>query len=279
MIQLYQFPFSHFCEKARWALDYKNICYRPVNLLPGFHTKPVRKLAPKTCVPLLADEGTVVQGSSAIIDYLDLKFPNPALTPRDPDATRQALEWERYFDEQIGVCLRLWFYHHALPHRHLALGFLLQEMAWHKRALFSLAYPKVRQVMVQRMNINAVTASQAETRLLAALDRLDAALNGRRFLIEDRFSRADLAACALLSPLCLPDDTEASRCPAAVFKLRSELKGRPFYSWVQSVYQRYRRPLIGNNITGSAKQLVSGVRKADHIDTQNSEAEANSSAP
>jgi Glutathione S-transferase, N-terminal domain len=27
MIQLYQFPFSHFCEKARWALDYKSIAY------------------------------------------------------------------------------------------------------------------------------------------------------------------------------------------------------------------------------------------------------------
>ena len=260
MIQLYQFPFSHFCEKARWALDYKNVAYRPVNLLPGFHVKPVRKLAPKTCVPLLADEGTVVQDSSAIIDYLDLKFPNPALTPRDPDAARQALEWERYFDEQIGVCLRLWFYYHALPHRRLALGFLLQDVAWHKRALFSLAYPKVRQAMVQRMNLNAVTAGQSQTRLLAALDRLDGALNGRRFLIEDRFSRADLAACALLSPLCLPGDTEASaRFPAAAFKLRGELKGRPFYPWVRSVYQSYRRPLTGNKITGS-------------VDTQNSAA-------
>ena len=38
MIELYQFPLSHFCEKARWALDYKSIAYRPVNLLPGFHT-------------------------------------------------------------------------------------------------------------------------------------------------------------------------------------------------------------------------------------------------
>ena len=65
MIELYQFPFSHYCEKVRWALDYKDIAYRTVNLLPGFHFRHVTKLAPKTCVPALRDDGTVVQDSSA----------------------------------------------------------------------------------------------------------------------------------------------------------------------------------------------------------------------
>jgi len=49
MIELYQFQFSHYCEKARWALDYKGISYKPRNLLPGLHVKPARKLAPETC--------------------------------------------------------------------------------------------------------------------------------------------------------------------------------------------------------------------------------------
>jgi glutathione S-transferase len=35
MITLYQFQFSHYCEKARWALDYKGLAYAPKNLLPG----------------------------------------------------------------------------------------------------------------------------------------------------------------------------------------------------------------------------------------------------
>lgn len=244
MIQLYQFTFSHFCEKARWALDYKNIAYQPVNLLPGFHLKRVRKLAPKTCLPVLEDEGTVVQDSAAIIDYLDLKYPIPALTPLDPDAARQALEWERYFDEEIGVCLRLWFYYQALPHRRIALDFLLQGAPRHKRALLFLAYPKLRELMTQHMNINAVTADQSHARLVVALDRLDAALDGRRFLIEDCFSRADLTACALLAPVCLPDDTDASgRFPEAALEFRNELKSRRFYPWVRGICARYRKPL------------------------------------
>ncbi len=253
MMQLYQFPFSHFCEKARWALDHKRIAYRRVNLLPGFHVKPVRALAPKTCLPVLIDDGTVVQDSRAIIDYLDLKSSDRALTPRDPEAAREALEWECYFDREIGVCLRLWFYFHTLPHRRQALGFLLKEAAWHKRSLLLMAYPKLREAMAHVMNINASTADQSEARFLAALDRLDAALDRRRFLIEDRFSRADLTACALLSPLCLPDDAEASkRFPAAVLKLRNELKSRRFYPWVQSVYSNYRAPLAKHAVLGTA---------------------------
>ena len=31
---LYLFTISHFAEKARWALDHKQVRYRPVVLLP-----------------------------------------------------------------------------------------------------------------------------------------------------------------------------------------------------------------------------------------------------
>jgi len=204
----------------------------------------VGKLAPKTCVPVLRDGGTVVQDSSAIIDYLDIRYPNPSLTPSGPNASRQALEWEEYLDEEIGVTLRLWFYFHCLPDRRLALKFLLQGAAWHKRPFFMLAYPQVRQAMLRFMNINADTARQSEQRLRAALGKLDAALEGRRFLVADCFSRSDLTACALLSRLCLPDDSEASAIfPAAVLMLRNELKGRRFYRWVRSIYETYRQPL------------------------------------
>ena len=98
--------------------------------------------------------------------------------------------------------------------------------------------------MTQFMNINGESAKQSEERLRAALERLDAALDGRRFLVEDCFSRADLTACALLSPCCLSDDIASSaRFPAAVLRLRDELKGRRFYRWVRSVYDGYRHAL------------------------------------
>jgi glutathione S-transferase len=239
MIELYQFPFSHYCEKVRWALDYKGITYLTINLLPGLHFRRLAKFAPKSSVPVLRDGKTVVQDSSAIIDYLDVRNANPALTPPDPKAAREALDWEEYFDEQIGANLRLWFYYHTLPERRIALSFLLQGAAWHNKPLFVLAYPKVRRGMVRSMKINADTARQAEERFRAALEKLDEALVGRRFLVDDRFSRADLTACALLRRSCIPDDT-AKKIPPAVLRLRDELKKRRLCQWVRNVYADYR---------------------------------------
>ena len=242
MIQLFQFPISHYCEKVRWALDHKGIPYRIVNVLPGFHRQTIGKLAPKTCVPVLCDDELVVQDSTAIINYLDARYPNPPLTPGDPDASRKALEWEEYLDEEIGVTLRLWFYYHLLPDHRLALKFLLKDAPAHEQPHFMLAYPEISQAMIRHMNISAETASQSEQRLCAAFDRLDEALDGRSFLVEDRFSRADLTACALLSPCCLREDREF---PAAALNFRTGLKERRFYRWVRTVYDSHRRCSTG----------------------------------
>lgn len=244
MIKLYQFAFSHFCEKARWALDYKSIPYTPINLLPGLHIKTIQKLAPKTCMPVLADGKTAVQDSPAIITYLDRTHPDPLLTPRDPREAREALDWEKYFDEEIGVTLRLWFYHHALPDRNRAMKFIMTGAPWYGPPLYAVIFPKVRERMMRMMNINAASATDAERRLSAALDKLDAALKDRRFLVGDHFSRADLTACALLSPMILPTDKEASELfPQTVLALRNLHKGRRYFGWVQNVYDNYRQPM------------------------------------
>ena len=40
---LYIFAISHFCEKARWALDYLGIEYQLVHLAPGLHMSAAKK--------------------------------------------------------------------------------------------------------------------------------------------------------------------------------------------------------------------------------------------
>src|SRR5271166_6436013 len=81
VITLYQFQFSHFCEKIRWALDFKGPPYKTKNLMPGLHIKVSQKLAPKSCLPIVDYDGTIVQDSTAIISFLDKKSPAYPLTP------------------------------------------------------------------------------------------------------------------------------------------------------------------------------------------------------
>ena len=81
MTRLYTFTISHFAEKARWSLDYKAIHYQEKRLVPGSHFLIVKRIAPSTFVPVLQDGGRIIQGSSAIIDYVDEHSPEPPAYP------------------------------------------------------------------------------------------------------------------------------------------------------------------------------------------------------
>ena len=241
MLELYQFRFSHYCTKVRWALEHKRIAFRERNLVPGAHIKVARALAKKSCLPILVCDGTVVQDSTAIISFLDQRFPEHPLTPANPDEAQAALEWEEYLDAEIGVPLRLWFYHHTLPDRARALRFLLEGQPLPARLMFGFAFPMVRTVMKRAMGIDAEAARLAEARLFAALDRLDAALCDREFLVGDRLSRADLTGCALLLPFCRPGESAAQAAkilPEALSSARAACAHRRFFAWVSEICRR-----------------------------------------
>ena len=50
-IELFQFTYSHYNEKARWAFEFKGIEHTRTNLLPGPHMRKMRKLTGQTAVP------------------------------------------------------------------------------------------------------------------------------------------------------------------------------------------------------------------------------------
>jgi glutathione S-transferase len=204
-----------------------------------------RKIAPRSCVPILVVKTTVVQDSTEIINFLEQTAPDPPLTPADPDQANEALEWEEYLDEEIGATLRRWFYFHTLPDRRRAMRFLCQDTSRAQRVLFGLAFAPIRHAMIEMMDIHPEPAKEAERRFLTALDKLDSALARRAFLVGDRFSRADLTACALLWPLCRPGEDESHLqevLPDPICALRNRLKSRRFYHWVCDTYQQQRTP-------------------------------------
>jgi glutathione S-transferase len=244
MITLYQFQFSHFCEKARWALDFKALPYKTKNLLPGLHIKVAQKLAAKSCLPIIDYDGTIVQDSTAIISFLDRASPAHPLTPSNSQQAKQAIEWEEYFDEEIGCPLRLWFYYHTLPDRDRALRFLLDGAPWYGRLIFPPIFPKVRIAMTQYMNLQAEPARQSKERFIAAFDKLESALKESQFLVGDCFSRADLTACALLCTYCAlgkSDEELSSAFPEQVLALREKHKTSRVFDWVKQIYATDRQ--------------------------------------
>ena len=131
-MKLWIFPHSHFCEKAQWALDYKQVAYEPVAIMPGFHLRTVREVAPKSSVPVLLGNDIVVQGADEIIDFLDRTYSERTLTRQDPAQRRACEHLERSMDSRIGVNLRRILYDCLLDHPQFIRGFCTHAMGMPK---------------------------------------------------------------------------------------------------------------------------------------------------
>jgi len=93
-IRLHDYWRSSAAYRVRIALNLKDIAYQavPVNLLTAEHRgEAYRALDPQGLVPALEIDGAVLIQSLAIIDYLDRRFPDPALLPADPVARARAM--------------------------------------------------------------------------------------------------------------------------------------------------------------------------------------------
>ncbi len=241
MLYLYQFPISHYCEKARWALDYKNIEYQEKNLLPGFHMLTAKRLAPDTSLPILVDEGEAIQGSDRIITYLDEKYPEKNLTPEDGKLKAEAMEWENYVDQEIGISIRRAYYHVLLDYPDIIIPLYTQRGPWYGTVLLKAVFPVLKMRMRAMMDINQDTARESRKQLIAATERISSHLQDHPFLVGEQFSRADLAAASLLAPLFRLDQYGLNwpePFPEPLEDLIEELRGKT--EWVVSLYEKYR---------------------------------------
>ena len=87
MINLYDFKSSPNCQRVKIALAEKNLPYDivPIDLRAQEQKTPsYLKLNPYGKVPVLTDDATVLYESLIINEYLEEKYPNPPLMPKDP---------------------------------------------------------------------------------------------------------------------------------------------------------------------------------------------------
>ena len=93
MIKLYDFKSSPNCQRVKIVLAEKNLPSEivPVDLRAKEQKTPeYLKLNPYGKVPVLIDDGTVLYESCIINEYLDEKYADPPLMPKDPGKKAKA---------------------------------------------------------------------------------------------------------------------------------------------------------------------------------------------
>jgi glutathione S-transferase len=168
-IELFQFPGSHFNEKARWGLDWKGVAHERISLMPGPHMRTVKKLTGRTQTPVLRDDGRVIDGSTAILEHLEQRFPEPALFPTDAAARERALTIVRRFDDEVGPAVRLAKFFEVMEADY-AVQTSCRDQGALARGLYRAAFPMIGRVMRSSMQITAENAERAREITREAFD-------------------------------------------------------------------------------------------------------------
>jgi len=247
-IELHQFSHSHFNEKVRWALDYKNVPHVRICYMPGPHVPQIRRLTGQTETPVVRMDGRTVHGSARIIDELEQRFPAPALYPEDPALRTEALDLEARLDRELGPEIRRAVFATTLHDAAFAVAtFASEKPAW-KRNLYEGAFPLVRVVMKKTMDITPETGRRSKEMVERVLDFLADRIPATGYLVGGAFSVADLTAAALLAPAALvehPDMRQAEPRPPQYAELCAEWSTHPAMQWAHEMYRRHRPARAG----------------------------------
>lgn len=244
---LWQFPISHYCEKARWHLEHKGLDYEVRDVVPGLHllVVPRAKNVRHRTVPVLDDEGTILGDSTDIALHLEEKYPEKPLIPRDPSARARTLELEAFFDDEVGPHVRRFVYGALMREPGGAAKAMFGSYPAHVRALRPLLGPFFERAVKRAYAIDARGVESSRRKLIAGFDRLEREIDGDpdRFLVGDALTLADVTAAAILGGLLATRGSpyEAMQMPDEVRELAASLEGRSCARWIENRYLRDRR--------------------------------------
>ncbi|HEV7751834.1 MAG TPA: glutathione S-transferase family protein [Baekduia sp.] len=203
-------PISHYCEKARWALDRAGVAYDERRHLPALHRVAVRRAGGKQTAPVLVcPEGEVVCESADIIVWADARAGSPAarMIPTDPAVALEARALADDYDERLGPATRLWVYHEMFDYPELVHASMTAGVPTWERHAFRYGNKAVAFAVSKVLGVDDDSARAAEATFRAVFAGVDARLaDGRSYLAGDAFSIADLTFAALAAPLIAPPE-------------------------------------------------------------------------
>jgi glutathione S-transferase len=233
--RLITIPLSHYCEKARWALDRAGLAYREEPHAPLLHLIAT-KLNRGSSVPILIHRQRRFTDSSDIVAHADTDCGGGLLYSKDPARRRDAAALEKYFDTELGPHARRWAYWQLLPETALLRSLWSSRVPAIEARLIGATTPLVRRLVSSAYRIEQATAQRSLDRVRRVFAQVDTHLNdGRRFLVGEEFSAADLTFASLAAPVLFPRGCRAvmpalEAVPASmreeVLRLRATVSGQ-----------------------------------------------------
>ena len=252
MLRLVTIPISHFCEKARWALERAGLAYREEPHVQGLHRIAARLAGGGRTVPVLATPEGALGESEEILNWVDERTPpEQRLFPADPRERRAVERVCRRLDEVLGPRGRRLMYTHMLAQRDLMLRFNNQGVpAWEDR-MMRVGWPLAVRYAQRELGIRPGVEVEDEASVFRELDFVAGLLDGRKHLCGDRFSAADLTFAALSASVLVPPVYGVSlpqpdALPPQTAELVERVRPHPAGRYALAMFAEHRREVVAN---------------------------------
>jgi len=226
-------PFSHYNEKARWALDRFGIAYRERKYMPMLHVPAVivatrfgkhggsDKVSSRFSTPLLVtDTGERLCDSHDIVRWADERFATPETTLFP---TPQAEVIERELGEGLGPHGRRIAYGLGMSDPSKFAELARHNVGWLQWRTTQIFGPLMIGVVSRALRVDPPRVEKSIDAVRKVFDDIGRRLEGRRYLVGDRFSVADLAFACLAAAVLVPTRSEGF---GAALPERSQLTPR-----------------------------------------------------
>jgi glutathione S-transferase len=198
---------SPFNELARWSLERAGISYREQPQALVWHVIASRRAGGKGTTPVLVNDAEVVGESAEIAEWADRHAePGRRLYPEGA-AQQQAADLVSRFVTELGPESRRVIWGHLVNDPALADRYWGQRVSARQRRVqpWLLRFGKIG--IRRALGLRKEQVKAAPGRVRAIFDEVAERLSGgRRHLLGDKFSVADIAFAAMASPAVLPDE-------------------------------------------------------------------------
>ncbi|HTR56463.1 MAG TPA: glutathione S-transferase N-terminal domain-containing protein [Kofleriaceae bacterium] len=249
--------FSHYNEKARWALDYCGISYEEHRFMPGFsqlgamaatrgHGGRADSVSSRWSTPVLVTADREVLTDSTDIALWASRQVGAGDGPLFPD--RAVIDMVEELGRDFGPHSRRIAYWHVLRGS-LVMKRLADDNVGRVQALaFRMVAPLGARMIRRALNVTEDGYRRSFERVSEWIARIEHTLAGQRHLCGDVFTAADLTFAALFAPLVLigRDDGYGAALPALddlqpdTRDLITAMRGTRAGAFARDIYRHHR---------------------------------------
>lgn len=205
-VRLVTIPISHYGERARWALDRAGVTYEERHHLQMFSWVAAYRRGGKKTLPIVDTGDGVLTDSAEVVRWAESRSPG-CLYPASATDRAEVERLERELVGDFGVEARRIGYDWFLRAPLVSLRYNDGHAPLAERALLRAAMPLASRFLRRYLEVSPSAVARGLDLVNRTFDAIAERLaDGRRYLVADRFTAADLAFAAMSAPCLLPSN-------------------------------------------------------------------------